>query len=529
MAATSFRLLHADRYADWQPIGSGGCADVYRVFDRDLGVPLAVKILKPAFCRDASQLDMLKREVLISRALRHPNICPIHDLYEGAQGVGILMDLLQGCDLKQWMADHRGHLLATLGQRITLLHRLAEALVVAHSRIVHRDLKPANIFLAGGDIARPLIMDFGLSVLGDAREATSVGGTPRYMAPEQYAAPARVDARSDLFSLGVLAYELLTDGQLPETSLREVLRTRALPVVPAQGVTPPSTFCQSLPAALDRLVLQLVQLDQDSRPRSAAEVVEVLAGIDLDAALAAPPAPGRQGARDVVRVPAGTYTIGSRRTSAPAAERPARCVRLSAFDIDAHPVTNARFRAFAGATGYSLPPLADDPVFGVADAPVVAVTWEAAAAFAAWSGGRLPTEAEWEVAAKAGADELTFPWGDEAPGPTHANIDRVSDAPSRVGSHPAGRNAWGLWDLCGNVWEWCADPWDEALHRRAEGDALDPVGQGDGSLRPLRGGSFDSFSETGRCSFRARAPADEVRADIGFRVVYAPEEGQRDG
>src|SRR5688572_30195741 len=97
----------AERFIDWHPIGSGGVADVYKVLDRDLGVELAIKILKQIHRDDRRYVESLRREVLISRRLRHPNICPIHDLYEGPQGVGIVMDLIEGQDLKAWLVENR--------------------------------------------------------------------------------------------------------------------------------------------------------------------------------------------------------------------------------------------------------------------------------------------------------------------------------------------------------------------------------------------------------------------------------------
>lgn len=507
-----------DRYSEWALIGEGGTARVFRVHDRDLGIPLAVKILRPELCADHRQVDAMRREVLISRALRHPNICPVHDLYEGPHGIGVIMDLLAGRDLKQWIAAHRGRLLETLSERLLAFRRIAEALSVAHSRIIHRDLKPANIFLQDGEIGRPLIMDFGLSLHGNAGNRTFAGGTPKYMAPEQYLAPESVDCRTDLFSLGILAYEMLTDGMIPESSLRNLPVARQAPQVSGAGLTPPSRFCAAIPPALDRLVLQLVDSDPRNRPDSADEIVEALAHMRIGEATV----PRKGGALGpMVAVPGGAYAVGLRRPGRTGLRR----ATLSPYRIGAHPVTNAEYARFVAATGMRAPPFSGHPQFGHADAPVVGVSWSEAAAYAEWVGGRLPSEAEWEVAAKAGADEAEYPWGAEPPLVTRANIDRICPHTTPVESYPAGRNAWGLSDMCGNVWEWCADPWEEALFRRiAEGES-NPTGRGDGALRPLRGGSFDSFAATGRCAFRSKEKAGERRADVGFRVASGPDDG----
>ena len=513
-----------DRYTGWQLIGSGGTANVFRVTDRDLGIDLAIKILKPELCADPAQIDATRREVLISRALRHPNICPIHDLYEGPQGVGIIMDLLDGVDLKQWIAAHRGRLLDTLSDRLTVFRAIGAALSLAHRHIVHRDLKPANIFLVNGEITRPLIMDFGLSFFGVPASGVFVGGTPKYMAPEQYSNPASVDARADLFSLGVLAYELLTDGRVPESSLQNLLRTKTVPNVSGAELTPPSRYCEVIPPALDQLVLQLVQSDSASRPQSAGEVMRALEAIDLEAtdwrkAGSSSPhyAPSdRRGV--VVSVPGGVYAVALRRPGMPASSR--RSVTLSGLRLGAYPVTNAQYRQFLATTGYRQPPFLEHTAFGAPDAPVVGVSWDDASAYAAWAGGRLPTEIEWEIAATSGDPNVEYPWGAEPPTATLSNIDRVCDHPTLVTSYPGGRSRWGLWDMCGNVWEWCADPWEEALFRRLAELEHDPAGRGGGSARPLRGGSFDSFSTTGKCRFRGKAEAGEIRGDVGFRIAF---------
>ncbi len=514
MRTTAFHST-SDRYVGWQIIGSGGTARVYKVYDRELNIELAIKILNPELCTNLQQLNGMRQEVLISRALRHPNICPIHDLYEGPQGVGVVMDLLSGIDLKDWMSANRGHLLDTLPQRLVALRRIAEALNIAHRQITHRDLKPANIFLQDADVTRPLILDFGISVHGSPTGAAFVGGTPKYMAPEQYTDPTGIDGRADLFSLGVLAYELLTDGQLPASSLQHWRPSQPMPTICSKDILPPSTFCGTIPPSLDRLILMMVETDRDRRPASAADICQALTQVEL-----APTSPvsAISVKHDTITVPAGQYVVGPRRLGGMNKAR--RRIDLSAFRLASHPVTNREYRRFIDASGYRHPAFINNDIFGHSDAPVVAVTWYDATAYAAWAGGRLPTELEWDVAARAGQDDVDYPWGSEACTITRANIDRLCDGTTPVHSYPAGRNAWGLWDMCGNVWEWCADSWEERFLLRLGDGERNPLGRGDDACRAIRGGSFDSLAPTGRCGFRGKEWAEECRVDLGFRLAF---------
>jgi formylglycine-generating enzyme required for sulfatase activity len=509
----------AERFMDWHLIGSGGVADVYKVIDRELGVPLAIKILKQLHREDRRYIDSLRSEVLISRKLRHPNICPIHDLYEGPQGVGIVMDLIEGQDLKSWAHEHLGRLLETIESRLTVLRKLTEALAVAHSQITHRDLKPANIFIKNNDISSPIIMDFGLSApTGQDGSHGLFGGTPKYMAPEQLTAPQSVDRRADLFALGIIAYELLTDGEIPVCSLKESVKTGELPRFRPEEVLPPSTFCTAIPTELDRLILQMLDHDRDKRPQSATEVKTVLDGIKLLNPFAISRGRETAAAPNVV-VPAGTYLVGDRAASARACDQPQRRIRLAQFCIGIAPVTNAEYRIFLKSTGYRAPALINHPRFGQDSIPVVMVSWDDATAYAQWAGGRLPTECEWEVAARAGDPKNAYPWGETAPLNTQANIDGVCPGPTPVGSYPTGANAWGLKDCCGNVWEWCADSWDEQHLKNIIPDAANPVAERPTEERALRGGSYDSLATAGHCSFRHHALRTATRADVGFRLA----------
>ena len=504
------------RFSEWQRVGQGGSADVYKVQDTELGVTLAIKLLKQDHNTDRRYIESLRREVLISRKLRHPNICPIHDLYEGERGVGIVMDFIEGQDLKQWLVDNRGHLLETMPSRLTLLSKLSEALVVAHSLIIHRDLKPANIFLVRGDIGNPVIMDFGLSTPDDS-ETVLDGGTPKYMAPEQFLRAGGIDQRADLFALGILAYELLTDGHIPACSLKDAHKTGSLPIFEPLDIVPPSAFCAAIPIELDRLILQLVEHDPARRPSSATEVLGVLRAVKLLDPFRPLSRANALSARAAIA--AGSYQVGDK-TSGRACDQPQRKIRLDSYAIACSPVTNMEYRRFLSATGYRAPALLDHPVFGGDIHPVVMVTWDDAEAYARWAGGRLPTELEWEVAAKAGQADNRYPWGPDAPQITQANIDNICQTTTPVGSYRAGVNSLGLADCCGNVWEWCADAWDEALLKSAAADALNPQSQMKNALRAIRGGSFDAPTLTGRTSYRHRAPHGTARADIGFRIAF---------
>ena len=519
-----------DRFVDWRRIAKGGTATVYRVYDTELRYDVAIKILDPrALERVASApalIESLRNEVKISRLIRHRYICPVHEMYQDARCIGVIMDYISGVTLRAWMDDRMGRLAETAEERLGLLRKLAKALAVAHGGItpgggiVHRDLKPDNIMLANGDIDTPVIMDFGCSAFTE--QAVGMAGiTPKYMAPEQFHAwkdgKVVVDSRADLFTFGIIAYELLTD-EVPPTSLKDAVRTGAPPEISPEDVTPPSRVCRRLPVGLDAAIRLLMDPNPERRIQSADRLLDVLNAVDLipvDDLIA-------ETAAETVLVPAGRFRLGARRnrTTNPN-ERPDRMVEMSSFRIDATPVTNAAFRRFLVDTGGVRPKLLDHPVFGRDDHPVVAVPHAQAMAFARWAGGFLPTEAQWERAAKGDGDAC-FPWGEAFDGPHRANIDNIGGgaATTPVRAFPLGRNLLGIWDMCGNVWEWCADIYDPDFYAMLDPDTLDPRRDGEVGDRVLRGGSHQSFESQGRCVSRSSAPAQSLRAEIGFRVAY---------
>lgn len=184
-------------------------------------------------------------------------------------------------------------------------------------------------------------------------------------------------------------------------------------------------------------------------------------------------------------------------------------VRLSPFYLQPHEVTNAEYRRFDPAHAPGAPD----------DHPVVNVSWYDAMAYAAWLGGSLPTEAQWEFAAR-GAEGRAYPWGDEPATPSHANFDRSGTMP--VGSFPKGATPEGIQDLAGNVWEWCRDGSALSVGRSLQPNAtlVDPVGSTQASTRILKGGSYfndERFLVAAGRNFLHPGARESV---VGFRVAW---------
>jgi formylglycine-generating enzyme required for sulfatase activity len=218
---------------------------------------------------------------------------------------------------------------------------------------------------------------------------------------------------------------------------------------------------------------------------------------------------------DWVDIPGGGVPVGrdpvARRQDALADEIPAHVVELAGFELSVTPVTNAQYAVFVAETGWEPPPhwRGERPPPGLADHPVTWVDWHDADAFCRWVGGRLPSEAEWEKAAR-GTDGRAYPWGDDAD-VSRAVVGRGMKAGTTepAGSHPEGASPYGLLDMAGNVWEWTASWY---------GPYPDPVALG--TERVLRGGSYATPDlRLARCAARSRSHPSRRQSHIGFRVA----------
>ncbi|MEZ4240982.1 MAG: SUMF1/EgtB/PvdO family nonheme iron enzyme [Myxococcota bacterium] len=501
-------------------IGEGGMSAVYEAWDEALDRRVAVKVLHPNLVGDAGIRRRFLREGRITNGWSHPNVVPVLDTVATDEVVALVMQRVDGPTLADVAAQWRGGMPER--ELAELAVGLLDGLAAAHARgVVHRDLKPGNVLVAAeGGRQVPRIIDFGIARVLEGTTYTLTGavlGTCRYMSPEQVRGEP-VDERSDLYALGIVLYELAT-GQSP------FAETQPYALMMAHTSKEPRNAAELRPdlsPALVRAIHACLAKDPDARPESAEALRRELA--DALSVTLVPPAPrtGDVGnGHDLRLVPAGTFLHGADR----------REVWLDAFAIDRLPVTNAQYHAFVRATGYR----PDDPDRFLAhwpspagpsraqrEHPVVFVSLRDAAAYAGWLGLRLPSEAEWEKAAR-GTDGRRYPWGSAPPTLERAWFgQRTGTAP--VGARPAGASPYGVEDLVGLVWEWCSDEDDPVFAR--EGPAVNPrrpvreAGRDEGVAAVVRGGAwiFDD-PKAMRTTTRAAYPPDARLVTVGFRCA----------
>ena len=212
---------------------------------------------------------------------------------------------------------------------------------------------------------------------------------------------------------------------------------------------------------------------------------------------------------DMVLIPAGDFVMGHED------EKTAHVIYLDAYYIDRYPVTNAQYRKFMAATSHSPSLHLNDTRFNQPDHPVVGLSAKDAEAYAKWAQKRLPTEAEWEKAARGGLAGNKYPWGDEPPNKTLANFGGNEGKTTSVGKYPP--NGFGLYDMAGNVFNLCSDKYQWDYYKNSP--RKNPKGSGK-YYQVVRGGSWRSIGYYLRCSSRYDIHnLTRSFVDVGFRCA----------
>jgi eukaryotic-like serine/threonine-protein kinase len=596
---------------------------VYKARDTTLGRLVALKVLHPHLSNDPKFVQRFRQEASTAACLNHPHIATVYEVREEDGQHCLAMVYLPGQTLDRRMAE--GPL--PLAHVVSIVAQLASALDAIHAQgWVHRDVKPGNVIV--DDAGQATLLDFGIVRAAEGTRLTTtmaVLGTPEYMSPEQ-AEGEDLDHRSDLYALGVLAYQMCT-GQVPFSapSPLTVLRLQADKAPPApRGLNP------QLSAEVEQVLLKALAKAREERYQRAGELAQALreavegeaqsllpdvrrptlpgwawaaGGVGMLVLLFlgvwglggffASPAPTntplptftvaptrnptstgtptdtprpmatsthtptptptpvptdtplltltpnwepghpltreRDGAV-MVYVPGGTFQMGS--TAGDSDEQPVHAVTLDGFWIDQYEVTNAQYAAFMNAQGNQIEGgetwlVESDlclieregdtfqPKAGYNQHPVILVSWYGAKAYCEWVGARLPTEAEWEYAAR-GPEGNVYPWGDDPPTCEWAQFNECEGRTIAVGGLPAGASWCGVHDMAGNVWEWVAD-WYGKYPSQAQ---TNPTGPETGDARVLRGGGWSTLSYGVRSADRSDdyPPVGSPSAVLGVGV-----------
>jgi serine/threonine protein kinase/tetratricopeptide (TPR) repeat protein len=266
--------VFGDRYQIIEELGKGGMGRVYKALDTKINEKIALKLIKPEIASDKKTIERFSNELKFARKIRHKNVCQMFDLGEYQGTHFITMEYVAGGDLKR-LIRKMGRLSA--GQAISIAKQVCDGLGEAHKHgVVHRDLKPQNVMVDDEGSAR--IMDFGIARSIEGKSITGAGvmiGTPDYMSPEQVESK-ETDQRSDIYSLGVILYEMVT-GQVPfegDTPFSIGVKHKS------EAPKPPKELNEQIPDELNRVILRCLEKDKNDRYQSTGELCSELVNIE---------------------------------------------------------------------------------------------------------------------------------------------------------------------------------------------------------------------------------------------------------
>jgi len=574
-----------ERYEIKSKIGQGGFGAVYLAYDRKMEIEKALKVIPEAIVHDVEAMESLRREARTMIRLNHPHIVRVYDFHDSGAIKFIDMEYVSGeslSALKVKQPDKRFSEAQVKVYAIQIAEALAYA---HGQGVIHRDIKPQNIMVTEAGEVKIMDFGIAETVRTSMSRIANVfsSETLLYMSPEQLRGK-EIGKESDIYSFGVTLYELLCghppfyQGNITEKILHNSLE-------PIEGISeelkrilqkcmakdPSERFesfeeIQKVFGGEETILKDALERPQEktSIENNAEQSKEIVVSVQkkfpaskkknlrlvdiqkhllrhwkLDAIVLGVVfliimlsyfAEERKQKRiaeeiytsiDWVWVPGGSFLMGSDEGNDD--EKPSHIVTVDGFYLSKYEVTFNLYDKFCEATGRSKP---DDEGWGRGNRPAINVSWNDAVAFCEWlskktgTAIRLPTEAEWEYAARGGSRSMGFMYsGSDDP-------DQVSwyNENSDNQTHPVGQkdpNELGLYDMSGNVWEWCLDRYDRNYYEYSPSN--NPFGPVEGVFRLFRGGSWYFGTDRLRSTFRNYSRPERSYSSVGFRVLMEGE------
>lgn len=547
---TQGQRLRDGKYIVEELLGFGGFGVTYRAREQPSGQFVAIKTLnalqqsQPNF---AARQETFVNEAMCLASCRHPHIVKVYPQLFQQDGLWcMVMEYIDGQDLASYLED-RGVL--SEEEALRIIRQVGDALSYVHNQgFLHRDVKPANIILRRDNLDAVLI-DFGLArefVPGRVQSLTN-HKTEGFAPIEQYERRGDFGAYTDVYALAATLYNVLTDKSPPPANFRKEFN---IPLAPPK---------QHNPQISDRVndgILKGMALEPKDRSPTVQEWLKLFSSPPLPIFHFEVVTVDRQGkitnrrqhqaqyfvedlgngvSLEMVSIPGGTFLMGSPETEEERRESasPQHKVNLSSFYMGKYPVTQVQWQAIAALPQVNQSLVPDPSDLKGTNLPVEHVSWYDAVEFCARLSRqtgreyRLPREAEWEYACRAGTTtpfyfgetitpDLANYRGNYTYGAGSKGIFR--EQTTDVGSFPP--NPFGLYDMHGNVWEWCADCWHDSYQGApSDGSAWD---ENNNQYRLMRGGSWYVIPASCRCAYRSiYDPGDRRGNGIGFRVVCA--------
>ncbi|MBO3457232.1 bifunctional serine/threonine-protein kinase/formylglycine-generating enzyme family protein [Aetokthonos hydrillicola Thurmond2011] len=545
------------RFVIQKVLGGGGFGVTYSAVEQRSGKLCAIKTLNPLHQNEENFPE--KQEKFVNEAIKlascqHPHIVKVYEVIQEEGMWGMVMEYIEGEDLGVYVDKH-GFLSET--EALRYIDQVGQALEYVHKQgFLHRDIKPNNIILRS-QRTEAVLIDFGLArefTIGKTLSMTSAR-TEGYAPIEQYERQGRFTAATDVYALAATLYALVT-GVVPFPS--NYRKYAELP--------PPKQHNPEISDRVNDAIMTGMGIEQQDRPQTVREFRELLGvvktpeprfGFEVVIVNSRGEIINRESKQakyyseelgngitlEMVEIKAGRFTMGAPETEEGSreTERPQHEVTVQDFFMGKYPVTQAQWREVAGLPQVNRELKPDPSHFKGENNPVERVSWYDAVEFCSRLSAktkrtyRLPSEAEWEYGCRGGT-KTPFHFG-ETITTDLANYHGIDwEKRGWLGSYALGTkgiyrekttpvgsfgvaNGYGLYDIHGNVWEWCADHW----HNNYEGAPTDGTGWLDNDnyshLRLLRGGSW--FSYPGNCRSASRnfqIPAFVIY-DFGFRVV----------